>query len=304
MPKKNTRPTASPAQVTAPPAGIQIPPAAHAVLALLDPLGGTTTAELAERAGLGRSTVTKALAALSEAALAVRKPGGHDGARRVADLWFAAAVTTAAPDRPQMADTAADGQSGADGQLSESAAGIKDGAEEAPGTEEPAPTPAEAGGTGTGPGAADGESGGQDGPRTAPGPVAAEVGQAPELETDDDAPRALSVGTEPTADGGQPGADQDSSGATASADAAQDQAKPAGESAPAASARLGKGELRDQVERHLRENPDRAWTPSAIAKALDRSAGAIKNAGDKLVALGSAVTFEDAPTRYQYSGNR
>ena len=44
---------------------------------------GSTTAELAAATGLGRSTVSKSLAA----GVALRQPGGRDGARRLPDRW-------------------------------------------------------------------------------------------------------------------------------------------------------------------------------------------------------------------------
>ncbi|GHJ35459.1 hypothetical protein [Streptomyces sp. TS71-3] len=49
-----------------------------------------TAAELTVSAGLGRSTISKALAALENKRLAIRIHGGHDGPRRVPDLWRAA----------------------------------------------------------------------------------------------------------------------------------------------------------------------------------------------------------------------
>ncbi|GAA2063779.1 hypothetical protein GCM10009839_88980 [Catenulispora yoronensis] len=70
--------------------------------------------------------------------------------------------------------------------------------------------------------------------------------------------------------------------------------------AEASPARLGKGELRAQVEDHLREHPDRAWTPTAISKVLNRSAGAINNACEKLLETEVVTTFEDKPRRFQW----
>ncbi len=46
-----------------------------------------TVIELAETAGVGRSTAAKCLAALEAAGTARRVPGGRDGGRRVADRW-------------------------------------------------------------------------------------------------------------------------------------------------------------------------------------------------------------------------
>ena len=49
-----------------------------------------TVIELAETAGVGRSTAAKCLAALEAAGTARRVPGGRDGGRRVADRWVPA----------------------------------------------------------------------------------------------------------------------------------------------------------------------------------------------------------------------
>ncbi|MEV8320429.1 helix-turn-helix domain-containing protein [Streptomyces sp. NPDC059900] len=53
---------------------------------------GTTGAELALATGLGRSTAGKALVTLEEHGLAIRTPGGHEGARRTPDRWNPAPV--------------------------------------------------------------------------------------------------------------------------------------------------------------------------------------------------------------------
>lgn len=51
---------------------------------------GSTAAELAAATGLGRSTVSKSLAALEVSGVARRQPGGRDGARRLPDRWLPA----------------------------------------------------------------------------------------------------------------------------------------------------------------------------------------------------------------------
>jgi hypothetical protein len=48
---------------------------------------GATTIDLAQMTGLGRSTVTAALARMEREGLAVRTPGGRDGGRRLPDTW-------------------------------------------------------------------------------------------------------------------------------------------------------------------------------------------------------------------------
>ena len=54
---------------------------AEAVLAALSS-GPASAAEVAEAAGIGRSTATKVLAALAAGGQVVRSPGGRNGARR------------------------------------------------------------------------------------------------------------------------------------------------------------------------------------------------------------------------------
>lgn len=58
----------------------------EAVLAALAS-GPASVAEVAEAAGIGRSTATKALAALAAAGEVERSEGGRDGARRLPDRW-------------------------------------------------------------------------------------------------------------------------------------------------------------------------------------------------------------------------
>ena len=65
-----------------------------------------------------------------------------------------------------------------------------------------------------------------------------------------------------------------------------------------ATGRLGNGELRRQVAAWLDENPG-PHTPGAIAKALDRSAGAVGNALKTLAGLGQAEPVSVKPGRYQ-----
>ena len=59
---------------------------AETVLAALGS-GPASAAEVAEAAGIGRSTATKVLAALAASGQVERAPGGRDGARRLPDRW-------------------------------------------------------------------------------------------------------------------------------------------------------------------------------------------------------------------------
>lgn len=63
------------------------PPSDEAITKALAAQGELTSAELAATAGLGRSTVTKTLAALERAGKVRRRPGGSEGGRRLPDRW-------------------------------------------------------------------------------------------------------------------------------------------------------------------------------------------------------------------------
>src|SRR5579884_2481936 len=63
-------------------------PTMKALLDLLSADRGPTAADLAGRAGIGRSTATKSLATLENAGLARREPGARSGQRPEPDRWF------------------------------------------------------------------------------------------------------------------------------------------------------------------------------------------------------------------------
>ena len=301
MPKKKTPAKSATTTNPQPPADTPaLPPSTQAVLSQLDTENGMTAAEVAESSGLGRSTVTKALSTLHEAGLAVRQDGGHEGSRPIAARWFAAPGTTealAADDgtedhTPEPSREAAD-----DGGAATAAQQVPDGAEDR--DDEPAPAEEYAAGND----AAD-SSPDEPTPNTAPDdeteltmPAAApalggpgpESGQAnnelSDITEHDDQPMP------PAAEAGSdPGGDTEAQGAATVAEAE-----------PGA-VRLGKGELRAQVEAHLRENPDQTWTPTAISKILNRSAGAINNACVKLSEDETVRAFTDKPVRFQWNG--
>jgi len=149
----------------------------HAVVQALTSRPGSTAAELAAATGLGRSTVSKALAALEAAGAARRQPGGRDGARRLPDRW----------------------------------------------------TPAS-----------------------------------------DPHTQAAAPGKETTAGG-------------------------------SATGRLGKGELGAMVVGYLISHPDDEVGPTVVARALNRSQGAVANALTKLVTTGEAELTSETPRRYRHT---
>jgi MarR family len=63
------------------------PSSAQALLGALAARPGATAADLAETAGIGRSTASKLLAGLQAEGRVVRQPGGHQHGRRTADRW-------------------------------------------------------------------------------------------------------------------------------------------------------------------------------------------------------------------------
>jgi predicted transcriptional regulator len=154
-------------------------PAAQALLDALADRPGATALELAQAAGIGRSTAAKLLATLASQGRVLRQPGGRRGGRPAADRW-----TLPSPD----------------------------------------PTPT------SGP------------PTATPTPIA-----------------------EPSATG---------------------------------SGRLGAGQLRQLVLGCLAERPGQALSPTAIAKTLDRSAGAVANALRVLASHGAVTQTQPKPRRY------
>ena len=62
-------------------------PAAKALLDAVADRPGATATELAQTAGIGRSTAAKLLATLANQGRVLRQPGGRSGGHRAADRW-------------------------------------------------------------------------------------------------------------------------------------------------------------------------------------------------------------------------
>jgi predicted transcriptional regulator len=92
-------------------------PATPAAEALLDALAGrprATATELAEAAGIGRSTAAKLLATLAGQGRVLRQPGDHHEGRRTADRWtLPTPAPTHDPSPPTPAATAEPPSTGA-----------------------------------------------------------------------------------------------------------------------------------------------------------------------------------------------
>jgi hypothetical protein len=86
-------------------------PAAQALLGTLADRPGATATELAEAAGIGRSTASKLLATLATEGQVLRQPGGHKDGRRTPDRWT---LPTPAPTQKPGAPSSATSPAAAD----------------------------------------------------------------------------------------------------------------------------------------------------------------------------------------------
>ncbi len=250
-------------------------PAAAVLAALSAEPAGATVAVIAARAGISTAAARQALIAHEKNGTATRVKGSRPG---IADTWTPAAATEAPSDEAPSAETTSTGSTTDAGQSADEPAG---GAADA---SQPAPAPAE--GTAGGQQAEAGPEPGLDPAVTAEaaGTVAA-IAQAA-----DEAGKALAAGNLDVA--------------LAALETARDlaaqgrravKAAASGRRAPA----TRPGALRDLVEEHLRKFPDAAFTPHQVGKVLTRSAGAVANALDKLVSLGTAQMVTDKPRTYR-----
>jgi DNA-binding MarR family transcriptional regulator len=89
---------------------------------------------------------------------------------------------------------------------------------------------------------------------------------------------------------------------TPDADQAATAGSPAQAQPPVATptGRLRRGELADLVLAYLRDRPDQDQSPTVVAAALGRSAGAVGNALDRLTAAGTLTQTSAKPRRVTY----
>jgi hypothetical protein len=255
--------TPAPAPV-APAAGDS--PAAAVLAALSAEPAGAAVAVIAARAGISAAAARQVLLAYEKAGTATRVKGSRPG---IADTWKPAAATEAPGDEapPAEAVPPADESAGGtadSGQPAPAAAGGTAGDQQADAGTEPGPDPvvtAEAAGT-----------------VLAVAQAADEAGKALAAGNLDVAMAALETARDLAAQGRR-----------------AVKAAASGRRAPA----TRPGALRDLVEGHLRKFPEAAFTPHQVGKVLIRSAGAVANALDKLVSLGTAEMVTDKPRTYR-----
>ena len=66
--------------------------------------------------------------------------------------------------------------------------------------------------------------------------------------------------------------------------------------------KLGKGGLEAQVLDHMAAHPKSEFTPTDLARVLDRSGGAIANALAKFATQGKVAQTSERPRRYRLAG--
>ncbi|MEU5858748.1 MarR family transcriptional regulator [Nocardiopsis dassonvillei] len=245
--------------------------------ALAEAIAPVTVTELAERAGVGKSTLGKHLPALEKDGLAVRTPGGRDGRRRLPDTWQAATTT---PDTETGEDTSAQAD---------------EHTEEEPDTTSVSAEPD------TAPDAAAEETLEVDVPTLATQEASPQTGseQAPADEataTKDQSPTTTHVSVPPAGPRPDPAVR-----GTATATATRVGVTVAeGLNPVSGSTRLAPGELKLMVKAILDADPGEEFTATEISHLLQgRSIGAIQNNLARLAKEERAVQTCDRPRRYR-----
>ena len=133
----------------------------------------------------------------------------------------------------------------------------------------------------------------------------AEVTEAPEPAVADDAVSAEeSLADEREPDAPDPADDaRDAEGGVGRAGAAPAAKPTKTTTTKSGEARLGSGQLREMVLAHLRGHPDEEFSPSAIAKVLARSSGAVANACDTLLVAKAVVQTNEKPRRFRIAAS-
>ncbi|WP_433661127.1 hypothetical protein ACQPW1_02290 [Nocardia sp. CA-128927] len=234
---------------------------------------GATSAKLAEIAGIGGSTARKLLVALERTGGAYRTEGESDGsARRLADRWW---PNTDSGDTDGENETLADETAELPAETADTATTAQDPATPTTGEDDATASEDEADTTETGIDSAATDLAEATDPDEATATSAEPATQNTEPAEPDDVTESATDETDADAD------------ATSDTEASEDKPK-----------RLGKGVLRGMIEDFLTDCQGREFTPGEIAKNLERSAGAIHNALEKLVAEGTAIRTCEAPKRY------
>ncbi|MGW8439297.1 helix-turn-helix domain-containing protein [Nocardiopsis sp. NPDC055879] len=252
--------------------------------ALAQATAPVTVTELAEEAGVGRSTVSKYLPTLEKDGVAVRTPGGRDGRRRLPDHWQAAPTTSPDENTPAHRSTA-----GATKDLTDPDTAPPT-VPEAPVREQANPEPADAG-----------EAETQD-PDENPGPETEDPNTdqmpAPDPSTRT-APTAPDPASVPSAPVSVSGASVTPARGRAHTGTGVDEE---GVNPVSGSRRLAPGELKTMVWALLKADPGAEFTATALSHVLQgRSIGAIQNNLAKLAQENKIELTCDKPRRYRFA---
>lgn len=276
---------------------------------------GSSAADLALVAGIGRSTAGKALATLESQGMAVRENGATTTGKAAPDRWHPHPDATPDEVHPlpnteseAMADASSE-VSGTDGQRYEAKTTAPH-----PTAPEVSPTPAESPAHPYEELAHTRESGAEaptpEGspdapahphPHPAPG---AQAGAATAL-TPDPGPVELSATAAPSGVAvSTDGASHAQTGRDSSVPAPGRACPTCGHVRPSAtvtdSGRLRPGVLGEMVLNFMAAHPDEAFTATAISRSIERSSGAIANSLVTLTERGTVRQVTDQPRRYQY----
>ncbi|SFO04660.1 hypothetical protein [Amycolatopsis rubida] len=242
---------------------------------------GSTTADVAAAANVGRSTAAKILARWGHDGIAVRTAGTGP---RNPDTWEISTPgpDVAAPDDAQPDATATPSADGPLPQASDTADATTDD------TEAAETTVADVEGTVEEDTAAAQET--ANGPESDDATDTSGHQTAPPSDADSAAPAPETAPMNPV--------DNASETALSSADAPAVAADTTTGTARPGKDRLAKGQLRGLVEEYLTERTGESFGPAQIGKDLNRSGGAVNNACEKLVKDGYAIKTCEAPKRF------
>ncbi|MFD8461810.1 prolipoprotein diacylglyceryl transferase [Streptomyces antimycoticus] len=242
----------------------QLTGATAAVWTALNNQPGTTSTTLAQAAGTGQSTTTKALRHLEQTGLAHRESAAPDGTGRPANYWYP--TPTPDPDTSTSPDTTDEPPT------------VDDDSHEPPTEYHAHPAPAES------PASEDDASEHGDADEDGERGSASEPSQGAE---DDDvpAPAPTPASEPPTSE-------------VASEDTKTEETQPTVNQSGHRT-RLAPGALRQMVIGHLTAHPDEAFTATRISRIIEKSSGAIANALVTLTKQGITEQVTEHPRTYR-----
>jgi hypothetical protein len=268
MSRKDTTTTSADRPLQAVSGPHDAPTAEEKVRAVLADKPGSTTAELALAAGVGRSTAAKILARWHRDGAAVRTPADSP---RKPDAWTLAPTDTSTA-TPEPEDAQPDATTNTESASAPAPDDTAAAEETEPRTDDHDGAPTDETTTDDRGNQTDTHAADDRGGDTSDDKGQNSTSRSPRAPVDDNQPGAASDGT--------------ASSATSAT------------TAPTGKNRLAKGALRRLVEEYLTEHPGESFGPAQIGKDLGHSAGAVNNALEKLVTDGYAIKTCEAPKRF------